>query len=391
MFYRIYKKSFSDWQRRKFRKIIFLIFRKLYLYRLLETFNLFICRNYRLTNAKNIEKVITENAISTIVKLNQDNLKESYALPGDNLDDFASTCFESEAILLDIQATGFSLRNNHLIDNNLNVIGGYRIPFKKLPIHNQFLSTPSSYKGIIAYLSDPAYLNYYHWMCGTLPFLATYKEYISLDDIDHFYVGEEGISNFHLESLARAGISSDKILLNACTSSRILAGITNRFIGFNDPISYHSYTYTRQLFSDLLECALPKRRIYVKRGNVGRRRVVNEKSVLEFLEKKDFEILQMDGKSVEEQAGIFASAEIIIAPHGAALTNLLFVSPETRVIEILPCGYVNNCFSVLASHAGAKHFYLQGQPTGSSNLDAHSFNIEVDVDKLSLLCQKVGF
>ena len=392
MFFKIYKKSLSDWQRGKIKGVIFLFLRRLNFYWLLEAFKLFLCKSYRLISADNVDEVFAQNSIAFSVKTYEDNIRSSYSLNDDKLDDFKLSYFKSETIVLDIQEPEFSLRNNHLIDDKLNVIGGYRIPFKKLPIHNQFLSNPSSYEGIIAYLSDPAYLNYYHWMCGTLPFLATYKEYISLDEIDYFYVGEDGISKFHLESLARAGVSPEKILLNACTSSRILAGITNRFIGFNDPISYSSYVYTRQLFSEFLEYGLhqPKKRVYIKRGNVSRRRVLNEKVLLEFLEKKDFEIFQMDDKSIEEQAKIFSSAEIIVAPHGAALTNLLFVSPETRIIEILPNGYTNNCFSVLASHAGAKHFYLQGQPTEAFNSNTQEFDIRVDVNKLSLLLEKVG-
>ena len=392
MLYKIYKNSLPDWRRGRIKELIFLMLRKINLYGFLKLFNLSISRHYIQVSSSNIGKVTTENCISAIVKNDQNNFKNSDVLLGNDLDNFGLSHFAFETILLDIQEKGFSLRNNHCIDNELNVIGGYRISFEKLPIHNQFLSTPSNYEGIIAYLSDPTYLNYYHWMCGTLPFLATYKEYISLDEIDYFYVGEDGISNFHFESLARAGISSDRVLLNACTSNRILAGITSRFIGFNDPISYNSYIYTRQLFSDLLEYGLhkPKKRIYIKRGNVSRRRVLNEKVLLEFLEKKDFEIFQMDGKSIEEQAKIFSSAEIIVAPHGAALTNLLFVSPETRVIEILPHGYINNCFSILASHACAKHFYLQGDEVKYSRFKPHDLDIKIDINKLSLLLHEVG-
>lgn len=390
--YKIYKNSLSDWQRGKIRRHVFLMLRRLNLYHFLNTLNLTICRNYFEVSLNNLGEITSRLSISASVEVTQNDLRSSQSLPEDSLDDLNLSHFVCENILLDIRQKGFSLRKNHLLDSNLNVIGGYRIPFIKLPIYNQALPTPIVYKGIIAYLSDPTYLNYYHWMCGTLPFLATYKKYMPLDHIDYFYIGEEGVSKFHLESLARAGISPDQILLNACTSDRILAGITNRFIGLNDPISYNSYIFTRELFSDFLKCTSqkPERRIYVKRGKVARRQVVNEKLVLEFLGKNNFEIVQMDGKSIEEQARIFSSAEIIIAPHGAALTNLLFVSSETSIIEIMPYGYINNCFAVLASHAGAKHFYLQGRPTKASNSDSHSFDIEVDIHKLSLLCCKIG-
>ena len=46
----------------------------------------------------------------------------------------------------------------------------------------------------------------------------------------------------------------------------------------------------------------------------------------------------MDGMSVSEQAQLFANAEAVVGVHGAALTNLVFAAPGTRVVEIFPPG-----------------------------------------------------
>jgi len=78
------------------------------------------------------------------------------------------------------------------------------------------------------------------------------------------------------------------------------------------------------------------RRIYVARGSTPRRRVVNEDEVRELLVRRGFVTVSMDGKSVAEQAEIFAAAEVVVSVHGAALTNLVFARPHTRVVELLP-------------------------------------------------------
>jgi capsular polysaccharide biosynthesis protein len=271
----------------------------------------------------------------------------------------------------------------------MNVIGGYRTAFDNLPIYYHFLSKPIYLKGMIAYLSDPQPSNYYHWMCGTLPLLRTYQSYLDLDAIDYFYVGQFHLTGFHQESLARIGININRVIQKACTADRMLAAITTRFVQLNDPISREAFFFTRNLFADVVtqHSSSPRTRIYVERGNVSRRRVINEDQILALLKKYDFEPVTMDGKSVSEQAEIFSRAEAIVAPHGAALTNLLFVQPYTTVIELLPEGYINNCFFVVASYAESNYFYLQGESTTTSHLNAHSLDLQIDIQKLEKLCR----
>ena len=52
--------------------------------------------------------------------------------------------------------------------------------------------------------------------------------------------------------------------------------------------------------------------------------------------------------SVADQVRLFRGAEVIVAPHGAALTNLGFCRPGTQVIELLMDAYCNWCFRNLA-------------------------------------------
>ena len=55
--------------------------------------------------------------------------------------------------------------------------------------------------------------------------------------------------------------------------------------------------------------------------------------------------------SVKDQATAFAHAEMIVAPHGGALTNLIFCRPGTKVVELLSSKYPNPCYRNLCGVA----------------------------------------
>ena len=97
------------------------------------------------------------------------------------------------------------------------------------------------------------------------------------------------------------------------------------------------------------------RRLYVRRG-AAKRAVLNEDDVLAMLEPRGFEAVVMDDRSVSEQAGIFASASVIVAPHGAALANLVFrarVPPSSSSWGTTPPAFCTPCSrGVAASTTG---------------------------------------
>lgn len=78
----------------------------------------------------------------------------------------------------------------------------------------------------------------------------------------------------------------------------------------------------------------PLKNIYVKRGNVLNRKVINENEVEELLLRYNYEIVDCSNLSVDDQIKKFSSAKNIIIVHGASLANLLFVPNNINVIEI---------------------------------------------------------
>jgi hypothetical protein len=83
----------------------------------------------------------------------------------------------------------------------------------------------------------------------------------------------------------------------------------------------------------------PKRKVYIPRRNVAMRQVTNEAEVEAALVKAGFEIFDNAENSVLEQARAFRDASVIVSPHGAGLSNVVFADPGTTVVEIVPEGY----------------------------------------------------
>lgn len=366
---------------------------------------IFVCKKYIQLTVDNVDNILTRHknytAIQKIIEENSEATEPATHLDTQNLEAVNPLVAKAETVILEIANKNFSFRDNHLFDDEMNVLDECGMKFERMPIYRKLLSPQIvNVAGTVAYLSNVEPTNYYHWMCRTLPLIRLYKMFFDLKEIDFFYIGQFPLANFHRESLERAGIGAEKMLQKACTADRIIAAFSSRTQYFGAaPVLKENYCFTKSLFQPDIQMgqSVPMKRIYVTRGNVKRRKVINEEQVVQSLEKYGFTTVSMDGKSLREQIQIFASAEAIVAPHGAALTNLLFIQPGTKVIELFPYGYVNNCFYALANYAKACYFYLQGEQINQpnfkqlslkrSNIDEHHLDLKIDIDKFEQICR----
>ena len=108
------------------------------------------------------------------------------------------------------------------------------------------------------------------------------------------------------------------------------------------------------------QCARPWRRIYVDRGGAALRRLINEAEIIAMLGEDRVEPVRMEGLSLAAQARLMQEAELVVGPHGAGLTNMVFASPETRVVEIMPSGVMNWCYRHLAAACGHAYDWVIG-------------------------------
>ena len=89
--------------------------------------------------------------------------------------------------------------------------------------------------------------------------------------------------------------------------------------------------------------------------------MINEDELVAVLTKFGFKSIAPESMSVAEQISLFATAEVVIGAHGAALTNTVFCSPGTKVIEIFAPDYVNHCYRKLSSQVGLEYWEFIGE------------------------------
>ena len=76
------------------------------------------------------------------------------------------------------------------------------------------------------------------------------------------------------------------------------------------------------------------------------RQIRNSDDVLNVIKKKfnSFEWIVFNDQPLEEMISIFSRAKIIIAPHGAGLTNMIFAPKNIPIVEIIPIDDPNMCY-----------------------------------------------
>jgi capsular polysaccharide biosynthesis protein len=82
-----------------------------------------------------------------------------------------------------------------------------------------------------------------------------------------------------------------------------------------------------------------QRRFFVTRSTDRNRHISNTEQIHDVLKTLDFEVIDCDNMTLQEQINWFGNASHIVAIHGAGLANLIYANNNTRVYEIFPPEY----------------------------------------------------
>jgi capsular polysaccharide biosynthesis protein len=85
------------------------------------------------------------------------------------------------------------------------------------------------------------------------------------------------------------------------------------------------------------------------------------------LEQAGFERVEMEQLSFAAQAALMAETAVLLAPHGAGLTNMIFAPAGAQVLEIADPAYPNPNFFALAGAMGHAYWMLPAEAVGEGS------------------------
>jgi Capsular polysaccharide biosynthesis protein len=252
--------------------------------------------------------------------------------------------------------------------------------------------------GTVAFLSVRWGASYFHWMYDVLPRIhLIQKSGMDLDNIDYF-IFENYQYSYQKQTLEILGIPEHKII-----QSRDKPHIQAKKVIIPSPNSSPNYTATSEWICDFLKQKfLPERfknvtanrRIYMSREKAASRSVINQDELMKRLELLNFESVILESLTISEQAELMASASVVLAPHGAGLSNIVFCQPGTKVIELFTPTYVQPGYWILSNVCKLEHYYLVGELAGTKTkhdlMNSGWLDIQININDLISLLELAG-
>tara|TARA_B100001057_G_scaffold363605_1_gene366317 strand:- start:7031 stop:8125 length:1095 start_codon:yes stop_codon:yes gene_type:complete len=230
--------------------------------------------------------------------------------------------------------------------------------------------------------------NYFHFLFDIVTKLKIYEERFSLSDIDYFYV--PGINSWQKQILSLFKIDEKKLI----DSNKYRHIKAREIIAIDHPWYKSGYIqkeikklpewsifFLREKFLDLRKKFQTSKKIFIDRTDSLYKhcKLINNQEVIEFLEKKGFKSYQTSKLDFYEQIYLFENAEIIISPHGAALTNIIFSKPGMRLFELIPKNHGSVKCERISSFLKFNYTRVDLDPLVTDNNEG---DIKIELDQL---------
>lgn len=247
---------------------------------------------------------------------------------------------------------------------------------------------------IACILTNPWNNNFWHWTVDTLTQLEGLEYYQQQTGIKPKLIVENNLRAWQRDSLELLGYDQTDLIIwqdfRRTVNKLIVPSFRRSYEDIHGEISVTACQWLkRKILSNIsrlesdraarvsgnaefsLACSTPASRhhisfspkIFISRRKALGRRITNENEVMEALNTLGFATYILEEMSYIEQVKLFAQAQVIISPHGAGLTNLIFAAQPT-ILELFG-SYVGREFANLARGMGFKYGCLACPPPRS--------------------------
>lgn len=226
--------------------------------------------------------------------------------------------------------------------------------------------------------------NYYHWTFEMLSQLRLVEQAgVSFD-----YVAAPKRHPFVFDSLKLLGIESSQILpMGRYTHIQANCLIVPSVAAYYPQPAGVAYLRENMQAQPWSHYEHDKRlKLYIARRRhlrIASRHIVNEAELFAALAPLGFQKVYLEDLPLKRQIQLFQQASVVVGPHGAGLSNLVYSRPGTAVFEITPTCRAPLFFHYLAEINALRYGVYFGQPVKQRGVDA---NIRVDVPQF---CQQL--
>lgn len=263
------------------------------------------------------------------------------------------------------------------------------VPLSRVLKHSLFGHEPARHIEHAFLLNDERGSYRYCWFHETVPKLRWYEQYCEVTGETPVLITNSPLQDFQRQSLELLGYDPSSWLEHGHEISRV-----DRLVVAPHPIRLEGNPSTGfaseiQWAGERIVSNLPKmnrtfsNRVYVSRADADRRRVKNEREVLDVLEPRGFEAYEPGRLSLTEQIKLFAGADIVVGPHGLAYVNLMFCDSDTDFVELFAQDGCDESYFVLANEYGMNYECMVCESVFTDrNNRAINNDIVVDTDRL---------
>ena len=228
--------------------------------------------------------------------------------------------------------------------------------------------------------------NYYHWLIDLLPRLCLICSSAGFESFAHLLISG---SHTHYEesSLRTLAVPREKLLyVHSGNHFQIEKAIIPSMDHSSQVVAPWKIESLRRLRDALPASETARsRRLYISRRSAAVRRVSNESELIKILDDAGFKVVELEMHAWPEQVAMFSDAEVIVAPHGAALANIVFCRTGSLIVEISTGPGYRDYFLRLAASADLRYRMIEAQPrvpAGASLRAAENEDMIVDLDSV---------
>lgn len=275
-------------------------------------------------------------------------------------------------------------KNRTWLNNSLNAacehFGTGSLVHKLLNVkyRTEYSSTGRIRNATLLTFNNPSY---YHWLFDQLPKIRAVEKYEHKCNETVNFIVPSSIHQRAVELMKFAGIDPNQLIrwdTGELQVENFLVPV-HRNKGIHYELSKNQLYWIRDRLCSRASSSQHEgqKRIYISREDAQSRHITNEGELLNQLTDIGFKKYVLSEMSIERQIGLFSSADVVMGPHGAGLSNIIFGNDLT-VIEILFDTKQDGFFFPVAELFDHKHRPIFVENDGEYEVNVHDIMSKVD-------------